>query len=465
MVFDNRLISEITDQDLIALIGNQEENLWIDFKKMEYHKDETDLEKHKREICKDVTAMANAEGGYILIGVDEKDKIANGFFTVCDADKVAISIRDTCHQFIDRRILNLEVELRTFQWNSKDITLVIIHIPPSEIGPHGFKWGNSTNFVKRYGDVTKEYPMSELGDVLSARHYPPIIGSIDRKLDTILANTQADLHYPSIISSIDRRLDAVLGNTQTDIRTSISPQDSALEQGTVADLLRLMDSRFDEAISDEPYYRILAVPEDINPHAIDTRDEDIRKTMCNPPDRRYGNFGVTGILEREMSPSSEGISGPNVTGGEITLLKNGFLEVRCPLRDTQFQWRHHESGLDTEWIYPYVICEFPVTFLRLVKRIYGASDINSSVVIQQTYHNLTDFMLVRGNPSNIGFGAFSDERKVYTDSLPIISKRTVNPDFEPDHEAYDLVKDVYDSFGLEAQWIPAFDENGNFILK
>lgn len=441
MVFGNQPISEITDEELRDLIDNQEENLWIDFKKKEYHEDPKDREKHKREICKDVTAMANAEGGYILIGVNEQDKIAQGFFSVCNPEKVAQSIRDICHQYIDRRILNLEVELRKFQWNSKDITLVIIHIPPSEIGPHGFKWGNSTNFVKRYGDVTKEYPMSELGDALSVRHYPPIIGSIDRKLDTILANTR------------------------TDVGNSMVPQDNALDVMETDNLLHLMKLRFDEATSEQPHYRILAVPEELDPNVINTFDEDIRRTMCDPPDRRYGNFGVTGILGREMSPSSEGISGPNVTGGEITLLKNGFLEVRCPLRDTQFQWRHYESGLDTEWIYPYVVCEFPVTFLKLVKRIYEASGINSRIIIQQSYHHLNGFMLPRGNPSNIGFAAFQDESNVYTQSRPIISKRTVDPDFNAEHEAYDLVKEVYDCFGLDPQSIPAFDKDGNFILE
>ncbi len=72
MVFDNKPISEITDQDLKKLIGRQEENLWIDFKEEHYqgYKTHHEIYIYRREICKDVTAMANAEGGYILIGVD-----------------------------------------------------------------------------------------------------------------------------------------------------------------------------------------------------------------------------------------------------------------------------------------------------------------------------------------------------------------------------------------------------------
>ena len=60
--------------------------------------------------AKDVTAMANAEGGYIVIGVHEEDKIAHSFFNVPDAEREAKSIYDTCHQYIAPRIAKLEIE-------------------------------------------------------------------------------------------------------------------------------------------------------------------------------------------------------------------------------------------------------------------------------------------------------------------------------------------------------------------
>ena len=53
-------------------------------------------------------------------------------------DKVAQSINSVCLQYIDPRIQNLEVKKRSFEWNGKEIDLVIIHIPPSDHRPHGF---------------------------------------------------------------------------------------------------------------------------------------------------------------------------------------------------------------------------------------------------------------------------------------------------------------------------------------
>ena len=440
MIFDNHRISEITPQELIDLIGNQEENLWIDFKQQDYHRDSTDPDKHQREICKDVTAMANADGGYILIGVQEENKIAQDFFTVDNAASIAQSINAICLQYIDPRIPNLEVEPYSLTWQNRDIELVIIRIPVSGMQPHSFKWKNSTNFVKRYGDVIREFPVSELIQGLLVNYNPPIMSQIESQLGSILRSTQRKR------------------------RSSISAQDNALDAKEEGELIRIMELRFNEAISDQPYYRIFALPRELNPDAVDTGSENIRSILRNPPNIRYAGFGVTGILERDMVPFSEGIKGSNMGSGEIFLLQNGFLEVQCPLLNTHFQWKREEARIPTPWLYPCVVCEFPVSFLKLVKGIYKASGIDSNVIIQQEYHNLRGFMFPKGHPSNIGFSAFQDERSVYKHSDPIVSKQTVDSNFVPDHVAYDLVKDVYDRFGLDERSIFFFDENGNFTL-
>ena len=442
MIFDNKPISEITNQELKDLIGNQEENLWIDFKQQDYHRDPEDPDKRRREICKDVTAMANADGGYILIGVDEKNKIAQDFFTVPDAAKVAQSIKSICLQYIDAPILNLEVERYPYplQWKNTSIELVIIHIPPSERKPHGFRSKGTINFVKRDGDATREYAISELIQDLLVSYHPPIMSQIDSKLA------------------------AILNNTQVDRRSEISSQDDALEHTEVGNLLHLMKLRFDESISNQPYYRILAVPRELNQDAVDIRSEHIRNILQYPPNIRRLGFGVRGMMDRDIVPSSEGIKGRDMYR-EITFLKNGFLEVRCPLSDSHFQWRHDEARISTPWLYPYVVCEFPVSFLKLAKAVYEVSGINSSILVQQNTIILKDYADRWKSIRSLFRIIYEDDINVYEGSIPIVSKRTVNPDFVPDHVAYELVKEVYDCFKLDDQCIPAFDEKGNFILQ
>ena len=215
----------------------------------------------------------------------------------------------------------------------------------------------------------------------------------------------------------------------------------------------------------EPYYRIFAVPLTLTSDAVQTQEQSIRAILQNPPNVRKGAFGFTGVPEIFSIP--EGISGFNFSGGEVVLLNNGFFELRCPLSNSVFQWQieAYETFSNSEWLYPYVICEFPVTFLRLVKSIYTMAGITSQFLVQQEYHNLNGFLLVGGQPDDPNFGKSEDERRVYQFPYPIVSKQTVNPDFNPDRTAYDFVTDVYTHFRLSTTSLPAlFDEKHNFVL-
>ena len=439
-MFDHcqRPISDISEQELTGLIGNQEENLWIEFKRQEYRRDPNDNEKHKREICKDVTAMANAEGGYIFIGIQEDSGIAQGFFTVDKPEEIVKDVSNVCRQSIEPAIQHLDVKTRPLEWNGKEVTLVIIHIPPSDLRPHGFRWKGSTNFVRRYEDQTTEYPMSELGEAFSVRFYPPIIGQINGKLDTILSNARQSQRSPT------------------------SPHENALEQQTVENLLHLMALRFNDAVSDEPYYRMLAVPKTLSSNTTSEHEQEIEDILKDPPNVRRTGFGFIGV--KRIEPLEEGLKGVDVWGYEVLLLKNGFLELRTPLSNTQFQWYKQESQISdgSNWLYPYGVCEYPVTFMRLVKEIYSVAGIDSQIHVQQEYHNLHGFILVGGHPRNPGFGLFEHHQRKYRSSGPIVSKQTVGLDFVPDHVAYDLVKEVYAAFKLGPEVIPLFDANHNF---
>ena len=209
MVFDNKPISEITDQELINLIGNQEENLWIEFKREHYKGFNTKSENYRREICKDVTAMANAEGGYILIGVyaDEDDNnIAQEFFDISDAKDKVKSIRDTCHDRIRPPIAKLEVKRHELRSQGKEFNLIIIHIPFSENRPHGFISQGTLNFVKRYEDTIREFDTEEFrlelfADILKQRD---LLSTHDNtRLDRIESQTSQTIDILKAIGGIE----------------------------------------------------------------------------------------------------------------------------------------------------------------------------------------------------------------------------------------------------------------------
>ena len=452
MIFDNKPISDIDDQDLIDLIGNQEEDLQVDFKQDDYDKDSNKPEKHKFEICKDVSAMANAAGGYILIGVDEDSRIAKEFFNIDNATGVAQRINDICLKYIKPRIPGLEVREYHLKQENKD--LVIVHIPTNEMRPHGFNLTNTiTNiFVKRYNDTIRDYPTNEMLEDYSQR-----------------SPTKTEESIFSRIQQLETTLTPIIRSAQRERMASITPEDNALDVDNYEELLHIMNPRFDSIISDQPYYRIFALPTTLNPDAVSTEDQHILNIMYNPPDKRRAGFGVTGLWDQEVLQSREGISGRNITGGEIILLKNGYFEVRCPIYN-QFQrgWGSPQFAIpnSVKWLYPYVVIEFPISFMRLAKAVYDASGVNSDVFIQQNYHNITGYALPEGPPTFPTFGAFIDERGVYENPEPLHYEKTVERNFVPDNEAYQMVKHVYAEFGItDLRAIPAFDDEGNFILE
>ena len=232
--------------------------------------------------------------------------------------------------------------------------------------------------------------------------------------------------------------------------------------------LKVRFNAFVKEISDQPYYRICASPNESNHDLISTEDPNIRDILFNPPNKRWAGFGVTGLWDKKMYQSKEGINGQNITGGIITLLKDGYFEVRCPIK-IQFQrgWGDPQFAIpnSVKWLYPYVVIEFPVSFMRLVKSVYEEADIKSDIFIQQNYHNISGYALPEGPPTYPTFGAFLDERGIYENAYPIHSEKCVHNDFIPDHVAHDLVQDVYAAFGLDARAIPAFDKNRYFILE
>lgn len=73
MTIERADFDTITEQDLRELVEAQvSEALRLDFKLAQYGNSDSD----KRELLKDVSAFANAQGGHLLIGVEETGGVA-----------------------------------------------------------------------------------------------------------------------------------------------------------------------------------------------------------------------------------------------------------------------------------------------------------------------------------------------------------------------------------------------------
>jgi predicted HTH transcriptional regulator len=124
-------LDQATEADLQDLVQNQvRERQTLEFKRDPYPSND----KGKREMLRDISAMANAYGGEVLMGLAETgDGIASGVAGISDGERMAQSIESSCLSNIDERIGGLKTQAVLLA-NRKHV--VIIQIPQSLRMPH-----------------------------------------------------------------------------------------------------------------------------------------------------------------------------------------------------------------------------------------------------------------------------------------------------------------------------------------
>ncbi|NMW43922.1 ATP-binding protein [Mobiluncus mulieris] len=130
--------TSLTFDVLSSLVSKRvREQADLDFKQKLYHPKN---EKDKKELVKDVCAMANSGGGWIVCGIAEKDSAAAQVVGV-DID---ITTETDIHQMLENRIdPPVAIDIRVYQDASRDKNLVAIRVPDSADKPHLMKIGDS----------------------------------------------------------------------------------------------------------------------------------------------------------------------------------------------------------------------------------------------------------------------------------------------------------------------------------
>ncbi|MDD4661860.1 MAG: ATP-binding protein [Candidatus Pacebacteria bacterium] len=129
----NKPISQLTEDDLQSLIDNKERESSI----LEYKQEISGTDHEKKEISKDVSAMANTEGGYLVIGIKE----ASG-----QADAIIGTPKTIGKQPVEAWIENVLIanvrpkiaitpKVITLA-SSSDRVVIVLHIPQSPKRPH-----------------------------------------------------------------------------------------------------------------------------------------------------------------------------------------------------------------------------------------------------------------------------------------------------------------------------------------
>ena len=157
MIFGGRSLHDLSLSDFQLLVDNHiPEGPNLEYKESAYSGEASDI----REMLRDVTALANAEGGYLVMGIREDHASRAAALTPIDEPKARVqAINQACLDGIQERIPGLEVAPYEIGFNQG---IIVIRVPPSEQRPHMMARDHSTDFVCRYGADKREMTLEEI---------------------------------------------------------------------------------------------------------------------------------------------------------------------------------------------------------------------------------------------------------------------------------------------------------------
>lgn len=145
-------VRDLTPEDIRALVGTRE-HVELDFKREPYA--------NAYDLCIDAAFMANAEGGYIVVGMNEVDRAATTINAMSHGDALRESerMRSWCHDWIRPRVPDLEIEPVEVE-PGRDV--IVARVPKSPIGTHMVTFDRRTQFGRRYQDGNREMTYEEI---------------------------------------------------------------------------------------------------------------------------------------------------------------------------------------------------------------------------------------------------------------------------------------------------------------
>src|SRR3990167_1729576 len=156
-------ISELSLDDIKQLVGvtKEPEGQFVDYKQTLETSDEA-----KKELVKDISAFANAQGGHLIIGVEESEGVP---VKICGTNKKVG--RQQTEEWIsgiisantDPKIL---YEIKAIPYET-DKTVLVIYIKSSMHKPHMATIGRRNSYYRRHLDISSAATHQEVKDMFA----------------------------------------------------------------------------------------------------------------------------------------------------------------------------------------------------------------------------------------------------------------------------------------------------------
>jgi predicted HTH transcriptional regulator len=189
MALQGKLVAEITREDVLDLVRTRTaEDALIDFKQTIFHPSHRRPDDEAEDLLADLVAFANAFGGHVVVGIEDRDDRAWQLrpLSQVDARRIATKLKALAIQHIKPPIVPLEVV--PFSMNDfSDEWVVIIGIPGGQAKPHMSAFRSKTTFVVRDGNRKRSMTAEEIQNAFLAGPQQSSLASIYREIQSVRA--------------------------------------------------------------------------------------------------------------------------------------------------------------------------------------------------------------------------------------------------------------------------------------
>ena len=418
----------LSAEHLADLIG-VEESQSLDFKRTINFNDDG-----KREFLRDVVAMVNGGGGYLVIGAVEERDVCTGLCHVDNADGLIQVINQLMLDGVTERIGGAFVKKHTVS----GVDLITIFLPPeSPHRPHMVAKDRRTDFYCRYGR--------------------------DKRAMTI-----AEIRQMFMGDSVSRRLDSVQDMLGLLTEASQRQQDTARQQRELVSTERFHEVTDARVLRDglrdafrmrcrnenRKLFRISITPDRPRLLLTTANESEVIRLCQSPPNQRRNGWNVGGMREhhRRVGAICFGDDGHY----ELRVWENGVIEF---INDVaHLGWATDRFGIaGHNYIHPYPLIEYVVSGARLASACYQAMEQNGHVVMEYEIVGMQGGILRPYSPNTWGFQR--DYRESPTSEIYAKSQQS-NIVTSPDAVAFSVIREIYHHFGYDDIHIPFFRDHG-----
>ena len=222
--------------------------------------------------------------------------------------------------------------------------------------------------------------------------------------------------------------------------------------------------KFDEfknELNSKKVFLLSATPIPLVDDIIDVDRDGIQQIMCNPKSYSRPNGWHMGFESENnsLTPFLEGIEKKS-SHRSLKIFRNGYLEFRSSVDYNFSHAQEDEEYQKLPRFNPYVIIEYPVSFIRLFKELVSELGLPASVVLRMAYLDCGKYELGQYSPEAIGHRP----GKTATIDNIVVEKIIDELDEATDIEALMLVQRIYNAFGYTRDKILFFNEKNIFEL-